>query len=136
MVGASAFRRRGLTFDGAADVVFTDTDIDDGVAPRIREFRRGLMADRLGVPGPETTPFPAIPDARWIRLGDLDDAAGVVRDALIAGGLGKIEPLWKGETPGVPAPVAADEALANPEGLEFPIADALATAILASLDAF
>jgi hypothetical protein len=136
MVGGSAFRRRGLTFDGAADVVFTDTDMQDGVAHRIRDFRRMLMADRLGVPGPETTPFPAMPDARWVMLGELEDAATVVRDALIAGGLGKIERLWSGETPGVPPIPPADATLANPEGHEFPIADALATTILADLDAF
>jgi hypothetical protein len=58
-VGSSTLRRRRLTFDGAADVVLSDTDLEDGVSPRIAAFRRTLADARLGVtPGaaPPGTP--------------------------------------------------------------------------------
>src|SRR5436853_7617428 len=57
MVGSSTFRRRGLTFDGGSDLVFSDLDLVDGVSPAIVDFRRKLMASRLGIPH---TPFPAV----------------------------------------------------------------------------
>ncbi|MEZ6062520.1 MAG: hypothetical protein R3C19_19430 [Planctomycetaceae bacterium] len=44
LVGSSTFRRRGLTFDGSSDVVFTDTNLRQHVSPDIARFRRDLLA--------------------------------------------------------------------------------------------
>ncbi|GAB4559340.1 MAG: hypothetical protein Tsb0020_05080 [Haliangiales bacterium] len=138
MIGSSTVRRRGLTFDGGSDVVFTDTDLVSGRSPTIANFRRQLMAARLGVPGSGFNGGIAQPDPNHVRLSDGQEAFYVIRERLIAGGLGKIERLWNGETQGVPtidtSSVSID--LANPEGHEFSIAAALLISAIAGLNNF
>jgi hypothetical protein len=138
LIGSSTFRRRGLTFDGGSDLVFTDTDLVNGRSPVIANFRRQLMATRLGVRASETNSFGTMPDANFIRLNDGVEAFAVIREMLVAGGLGKIERLWNGELPGVtripPDSVSFD--ITNPEGHEFDLATALALSAIAGLNAF
>ncbi|HEV2757649.1 MAG TPA: hypothetical protein VG318_17960 [Actinomycetota bacterium] len=105
LVGASTFRRRGMTFDGGSDVVFTDTDLVNGISPSIQSFRRQLQAVRLGVSPPDLAPLPVLPEASWVNLADGQSAAFVVRDMLRGGGLGRIERYWRGTEPGfIPPP--------------------------------
>jgi hypothetical protein len=112
MIGGCSFRRRGLTFDGSSDLVFTDTLLENGRSPAIRDFRRGLMANRLGIPFDST-------QASYVALNEAATAFGVIRDALAGGGLGKISSIWDGTTPGLtPAtPLTPDQA--NPDGRDF-----------------
>jgi hypothetical protein len=112
MIGGSTFRRRGLTFDGSSDMVFTDTQLENGHSLAIRDFRRGLMANRLGIAANSTEPT-------YVALSDALTAFGVIEDALTGGGLGKMSSIWDGTTPGLtPAtPLTADQA--NPDGREF-----------------
>ncbi len=138
MIGSSTFRRRGLTFDGGSDLVFTDTNLVNGRSPAIASFRRQLMAARLGIRASETTEFGTMPNSNFTRLSDGVESFNVIREMLIAGGLGKVDRLWNGELPGVttipPNSVSFD--LTSPEGLEFDLAGALALSILAGLNAF
>ena len=138
MVGSSTIRRRGLTFDGGSDLVFTDTDLVNGRSPTIANFRRQLMAARLGVSAAETNDFGTMPNANFIRLNDSVEAFSAIREMLIAGGLGKIERLWNGELPGVthipPDSVSFD--VTSPEGQEFDLASALALSVIGGLGAF
>lgn len=134
MVGSSTFRRRGLTFDGGSDLVFTDFDLVKGRSAAIAAFRRKLLADRLGVPAFTTNSFGTMPDPTFIRLADGVEAFYAVREWLVAGGLGKIERLWNGITPGVTAvpPVSLD--LGNPDGIEFDLLGTLALSVLTGLN--
>lgn len=133
LVGSSTFRRRGLSFDGGADVVCSDMELDDGVSPVINLFRRKVMADRLGL---FATAFPEIPDATETRLRDGVEAFYAIREMLVAGGLGRIERLWNGVTEGVStlSPTVISKDLANPDGEEFQLAATLAITGLASLN--
>ena len=119
LVGSSTFRRRGLTLDGSSDLVFTDGDLVSGRSASIANFRRQVMAARLGVPTSDTNAFGTMPDPNFIRLGNGVEAFYAIREMLVAGGLGKIDRLWKGRTPGVPPLTPTSIDLANPEGLEF-----------------
>jgi hypothetical protein len=103
LVGASTFRRRGLTFDGSTDVVLTDTVLEEGSCPSLRDFRRTLLAARLGIAPTSPSTFGAMPVPSFVRLADGLEACRVIREQLLAGGLGRIEPLWNGMEPGVPA---------------------------------
>jgi len=119
MAGSSTFRRRGLTFDGGSDLVFTDFDVVEGASPNIVAFRRQLMANRLGID--VSTDATAIPNPNWVRLRDGGEAFFVVREMIIAGGLGKIDLLWNGRTEGVDpiSPTSIPYDLVNPDGQEF-----------------
>ncbi len=112
MIGGSTFRRRGLTFDGSSDMVFSDTQLENGHSSAIRDLRRCLMANRLGIPANSTEPT-------YVALSDAHTAFGVIEDALTGGGLGKMSSIWDGTTPGLtPAtPLTADQA--NPDGRGF-----------------
>lgn len=134
LVGSSTFRRRGLTFDGGSDVVFTDVDLVDGRSSNIANFRRQLMAARLGVNTSKTDAFGVMPDANFVTLNDGVEAFHTIRSMLFAGGLGKIERLFNGDMGIPPDGVSFD--LANPDGQEFDLASALALTILAGLNAF
>lgn len=138
LVGSSSFRRRGLTFDGGSDLVFTDAALVEGRSPAIADFRRRLMASRLGVPGGAQSPFGLMPHPTFVRLADGIEAFYAIREQLVAGGLGTIERLWNGRTPGVtpidPNSVSID--LANPEGQEYDLIGTLALSAIASLNAF
>ncbi len=112
LVGASHFRRRGMTFDGAADVVSFDRVIDAGYSKKLREFRRALMATRLGVP---IGTGPGNATAEWAALERPRTAFSVVRNMLAQGGLGAIQPLWDGNNPEV-IPASLNEA--DPDGID------------------
>lgn len=113
LVGSSMFSRRGLTFDGSADLAFTDLSRRGGVAPSIAAFRKALMATRLGISG---NGF----DSRVLMLEDPSDVFHLVRETLRDGGLGRIERLWNGRTDGVVfSEPTLDNNLVNPEGVEF-----------------
>jgi hypothetical protein len=125
LLGSSSFRRRGFGFDGSHDLVCTDTQLERGASKRLGNFRRGVMAERLGAPPNSSL---------WSELRDLHSAFAVVRQMLVAGGLGVIERLWSGDVPGQampPMPAPIDQA--NPDGRNFDLVTALAIAIIADL---
>lgn len=137
LVGASTLRRRGLTLDGATDLVLTDMTLQEGVCPSLQAFRRTLVADRLGIPATSPpTPLGTLPDPSFVRLADGVGAFHVIREQLVAGGLGRIERLWSGVTPGVAAITPLDQRLADPDGEEFDLAGTLALAVLAAQSSF
>jgi len=111
LVGSSTFRQRGLRFDGSSDLVFTDTLLENGVCPSVADFRRRVMANRLGL-----APLDAgMPHPSYVRLFDCVEAFHVVKETLAVGGLGKIEPLWQLSDDAVtPAPAKH----ANPSGVD------------------
>jgi len=58
----------------------------------------------------------------------------LIREMLVAGGLGKIEPLWNGRTEGIVfSEPSIDRLLANPEGNEFNSLSAAINLILTGL---
>jgi len=93
MVGTSHFRRRGMTFDGAADVASIDRQINHGYSAGIARFRQVLMAQRLGVDVPTT---PTAATSLWIRLAQPESAFAAVRDLLVEGGQGRLSAIWEG----------------------------------------
>jgi hypothetical protein len=127
LVGASCPRRRGLSLDGAADVAMVQMERAGGINPAINRFRRTLMADRMGA---RSNAFPAIPDALTTRLADGVDAFHALRDALRAGGQGKLA-LLDGKEDQDPATLL-DEALVNPDGRHYNLGGTLALSLLAS----
>ena len=116
MIGSSAFRRRGLTFDGSCDVAFTEFDRVNGVSEKIKAFRKTVMASRLGIKK-DTNDL-----TRYIMLDNPCQAFYHIREMLVEGGLGKIDRLWNGQTEGItyaePDKIISDN-LANPDGIEF-----------------
>ncbi|MCY1054688.1 hypothetical protein [Nannocystis sp. SCPEA4] len=128
LIGGSHLRRRGLTFDGASDLVLADTNLVEGTSPAIAAFRRRLMASRLGFAAAPAIAGVAQPEPTFARLADGVEAFYAIRELLIPGGLGKIERLWNGHTEGLPevAPEGVPEAVANPEGKEYDLAGTLA----------
>jgi len=125
MIGGASFRRRGLTFDGSSDLVLTDTLLENGRSNAIRDFRRNLLANRLGVKPDSTQPS-------FIALGEAVTAFNFVRDVVAAGGLGDVFEVWDGTTSGLDpvTPLSIDQA--NPEGREFDYATAVIVAALGS----
>lgn len=134
LVGSSTFRRRGLTFDGSSDLVFTDTNLVEGRSPAIASFRRKLLATRLSIKSSTTNSFGFMPEATYVRLNDCVEAFYVIREMLVAGGLGKIERLWKGITPYTTPVTPASFDIADPEGQEFDLLGTLALEILNGLN--
>jgi hypothetical protein len=124
MTGTSTLTRRGLTFDGANDVVVTDWSLDRGAGASIREHRKALMAAHLGVgPGTAGTAGGApasdvgAPQADWTRLHQPVSAHEVFADVLAAGGQGKLLPLWSGPDPAAPGVTIPHPAeVADPDG--------------------
>ncbi len=126
LIGGSTFRRRGLTFDGSSDLVLTDTQLENGRSPAIRDFRRTMMATRLGIPTDQEHPS-------FVQLFDGQRSFALIRQMLQGGGLGKIDLWWNGQTPGLTptTPLTADQA--NPDGRNLDLATAdLIAAIAAS----
>ncbi len=96
LVGTSHFRRRGMTFDGGADVVSMDRTLNGrGTSAAVARFRQELMATRLGVTIPTG---PATSSALWTRLAEPDSAFDVLLDLLAGGGQGRCAPVWGGPT--------------------------------------
>jgi hypothetical protein len=121
MIGGSSMRRRGLTFDGSSDLVVTDTLVENGRSAAIRDFRRNLMANRLGIPIDSTKPS-------YVALSEAATAFRLVGDALAAGGLGDISPVWDGTVPTAPGVTLATPLppnQANPDGRDLDYATAL-----------
>ena len=128
LVGSSTLRRRGLTFDGGADVVCTDLALTEGRSAAIAGFRRTLQAARLGIGAPAAPP--ALPPSSFVRLGDGVDACHEIREMLRGGGLGRIERLAPPEPVGrPPAPGPADAV--NPDGETVDLPNLLALLVLA-----
>ena len=125
MIGGATFRRRGLTFDGSSDLVVTDTLLENGRSAAIRDYRRNLLANRLGVKADSSQPS-------YVALGEGATAFNFVRDVVAAGGLGDVSPVWDGTTPGVDPIPPLDVDQANPEGREFDLTTAAIVAALGS----
>lgn len=125
LLGGSSFRRRGLTFDGSSDVVFTDTQVVNGRSPAIRDFRRTLLAGRLGIPADQEHPS-------FVQLFDGQQSFQLIRQMLQSGGLGHIDRLWNGQTPNVAPTTPLPIAQANPDGRDFDAATEALVAILAA----
>lgn len=122
--GTSSLSRRGLTFDGANDVVLTDWQLDRGASTAIRAHRKALMAAHLGV-GPGTGgvgggPAPSavgVQYADYVRLHQPATAHEAFVDVLAAGGLGKLLPLFAGPDQSAPdAVLPHPPEVANPDG--------------------
>jgi len=111
LVGASHFRRRGMTFDGALSVASFDAVFRDGYSTDVQQYRRRLMAAKLAVPLPAAR-VPGSPD--WLRLMRPRAAFTLVSDMLAQGGLGRILPLWAG--PDDNSVLAATVDMADPDG--------------------
>lgn len=132
LVGASTFRRRGLTFDGSTDIAFTDLKLHNGKSLAITQFRRAIMAERLGI---KITSAGEISNPNFARLKDGVESFHLVREILLAGGFNKISPLWNGTTPGVTKlPTdSVSQAVANPDGREFNFLEPLVVSLLTNL---
>lgn len=113
LVGATHFRRRGMTFDGSAAIASFDRQITDGYSTKVRNYRRALMAAKLNVPAPA----PGLPlSGEFVRLGAPASAFDVVLDLLEQGGFGRIQSIWPGPPASDTSVVAAQPEVADPEG--------------------
>jgi len=111
LVGATHFRRRGMTFDGSAAIASFDRQITDGYSTKVRDYRRALMAAKLNVPAPAAG-WPL--SGEWVRLGRPASAFDVVGDLLEQGGFGRIQSIWPG--PPDNSILAAQPEVADPDG--------------------
>jgi len=134
IIGSSTFRRRGLTFDGGSDLVLTDTERIGGKSPLISNFRRRLLATRLGIREKSTDDFGTLSDPNFIRLNDGIESFYLIREMLIAGGLGKVGRLFKAPEPPPTDGLSID--FVNPDGQEFDLPTALVTSLFSSLNSF
>ncbi|RSM45739.1 hypothetical protein DMA12_12730 [Amycolatopsis balhimycina DSM 5908] len=124
ITGTSSLSRRGLTFDGANDVVLADWALDRSAGAAIRAHRRALMGAHLGTgPGVAGTPGGApasavgAPEPAFVGLHSGLSAHALFADVLAAGGLGKLLPVWPGPDPAEPNAVSAHPpAVADPDG--------------------
>lgn len=113
MVGASHWRRRGMTFDGSAAVVSFDRVFEEGYSKAVRQLRRLRMAQLLDVTPPAAG---SDADGEWIQLARPAPAVNLVAELLRQGGLGRIQPLWSGPTDTSVLPATAD--MADPDGTD------------------
>jgi len=124
ITGTSSLSRRGLTFDGANDVVLADWALDRSAGSAIRAHRKALMGAHLGTgPGLAGTPGGApasavgAPEPAFVQLHSGVSAHAAFADVLAAGGLGKLLPLWTGPDPNAPDAVIPQPApVADPDG--------------------
>ncbi len=121
--GSGSFNRRGLLFDGNLSMVCVDRQIEFGRSRSIRNFRRQLLENHLGVsPNPGSSPK-TFPHPNKARLGDLNEAFFAVKDMIEQGGSGLIEDLFDGTVTGqdpiAPASFPHRD-LADPDGVSFP----------------
>ncbi|HEX2036211.1 MAG TPA: hypothetical protein VHS99_18675 [Chloroflexota bacterium] len=115
LTGTSTLTRRGLTFDGASDVVLTDRALDRGAGVAIRAHREALMGMHLGL-GPGGGPQTAPPPYR-VALHQPQSAHAAFADILSQGGAGRLMPLWPGPDPTAPnAALSHPPAVADPDG--------------------
>ncbi|MCK9516117.1 MAG: hypothetical protein WCY26_06190 [Thiohalobacteraceae bacterium] len=114
LVGTSHMRRRGMTFDGGADVVSIDRSFGArGTSAGIARFRQELMAAKLGVNVPAG---PGNSTALWTRLAEPESAFAVLAELLASGGLGRCAPVWAGPTDNKVIPQT--DAIADPDGVD------------------
>ncbi|MEL6478277.1 MAG: hypothetical protein AAFR17_13195 [Pseudomonadota bacterium] len=111
LVGTSHLRRRGMTFDGAADIVSMPYGLSDASATNLATFRRELMARKLGLEPERANDRQT---AEWVRLAEMRSSFSVFSDLLAQGGAGKIAPLWSG--PSDDAVAVASRDMADPDG--------------------
>lgn len=128
LIGSSTVRRRGLTFDGGADLVLTDANLVEGRSPAIVAFRRALQSGRLGTPPPP--PAPALPASSHLRLSDGVEAFHEIRETLRSGGLGRISRLLPEDPLGRPAAPGPPDVV-NPDGETLDLPRLLAALLLA-----
>jgi hypothetical protein len=133
LIGGSTFRRRGLSFDGSSDLVLTDTQLVNARAASIRDFRRAIMAARLGIAADASHPS-------YIQLNDGRQSFDLVRSILQSDGLGYIDLMWNGQSPGVTTPPVVPSVqpspidVSNPDGRSFgPAVAAIVAALAASV---
>jgi hypothetical protein len=111
LVGATHFRRRGMTFDGSAAIASFDRQLEHGYSLGVRAYRRALMAAKLGIQPPAPG---AAPSGEWLRLARPASAFDLVADLLAQGGLGRIQPLYAGPSDAAVLPAGAN--VADPDG--------------------
>lgn len=128
LIGSSTMRRRGLAFDGGADIVLTDLEVSEGRSAAIATLRRTLQADRLGIPVPGAPPM--LPSSAFVRLADGVEAFHQIREVLRGGGLGRIARLAPAEPAGRPASPGPIDAV-NPDGETVNLPVLLALLVLA-----
>jgi hypothetical protein len=112
LVGATHFRRRGMTFDGSAAIASFDRQMSSGYSKKVREYRRNLMAAKMAIAAPGAS----TPSADWLRLGQPESAFQLVTAWLSQGGLGFIQPLWTG--PADTSVLPATDDMADPNGAD------------------
>lgn len=128
LFGSSSMRRRGFVFDGSTDLVFTDVDHVHGKSSSIKAIRKRLLQERLGIDKSATI------NSKQVMLEQPHDVFRLIREMLIAGGLGKIERLFNGHVEGIPfSEPTIDRLVANPEGLEFSGIATLLNLVIADL---
>lgn len=110
LVGATHFRRRGMTFDGSAAIASFDRQMDNGYSKNVRAYRRNLMAAKMAIAAPGA----GSPTADWLRLGKPQSSFELVSDWLSEGGVGFIQPLWPGPSDTTVLPATDD--MADPDG--------------------
>ena len=128
LIGASTLRRRGVSFDGATDLVCTDLALREGRSPAIAGLRRTLQAARLGIAAPAVPS--ALPSSSWVRLDDGVEAFHQIREFLRAGGMGRIERLASPDPVGRPAAPGPIDAV-DPDGETLDLPQLLALLLLA-----
>lgn len=135
-LGSGSFNRRGLLFDGNLSMALFDRQIEAGRSRAIRDFRRQLMENHLGV---ALVPGSAAPDfshPNRTRLADVHEAYFAVRDTLDQGGSGLIQGLFDGVVTGQP-PIPIDSFphrdLADPDGATFASTSAALLQLFAGL---
>lgn len=111
LVGATHFRRRGMTFDGSCAIASFDRQITNGYSTKVRNYRRLLMAAKLKVPVPAAgQPL----NGEFVRLGQPASAFDVIHDLLAQGGFGRIQSVWPGPPDNSILPAQPD--VADPDG--------------------
>ncbi|NEU82585.1 hypothetical protein G1O98_26955 [Nostoc sp. UIC10630] len=113
LVGATHFRRRGMTFDGSAAIASFDRQITDGYSTKVRNYRRALMAAKMNI-SPPALGQPL--SGEWVRLGSPASAFDVVADLLTQGGFGRIQSIWSGPPASDASVEAAQPEVGDPEG--------------------
>lgn len=125
LCGTSHLRRRGMTFDGAADVAHIDRSMAEGYSAGIAQFRQGLMAAKLGVQTP-TPPLTASP--LWVRLASADAAFEAIAELIVAGGAGRLQPVMQRKAPDSIEPVGGE--IVDPDGVDAASLFALLAALM------
>lgn len=137
---AAIARARRFVYIESPGFAPTRRDYDSDVPPvDVPPYATNLMARiavRLAeVPGLQvmvcTMPHPA-----FVQLSDGVQCFHVIREMLVAGGLGRIARLWNGKIPNAPEIEPAAVQLANPDGLEFDVLGALLISLLADRQSF